>query len=116
MLVQRPAAAARRSGSSGAGAGAASRLGFAHFLNAVNVAVRNLPAKITALSPLLDVLFQEDRSPGIRHKRPGSRHENIARAVLYGDLAPQKMRIGGHPQAVSEGVTAGSIVRTGCYA
>ena len=61
------------------------------FFNAVNILVGNLPAEVASLAALFHMLFQEDRTPGIRRKRAGRRQQRITHAILHSDFTAQKL-------------------------
>ena len=72
------------------------RLGVRCFLNAMDVLVRNLPAEITALAALFNVLLEENGASRIGGKETRGGQQDIAHAILHGDLAAEKLRIRRH--------------------
>lgn len=66
------------------------------FLDAMDVLVRNLPAEITALAALFNVLLEENGAAGIGGKEARGRQQDVAHTILYGDLAAEKLRIRRH--------------------
>jgi hypothetical protein len=53
------------------------------FFDAHQALIGDFPAKVFVLTALLEVLFQKNGPAGIRHKRAGSRQQNIAGAILH---------------------------------
>ena len=75
------------------------------FLDADNVLIGNLPAKLFLVSTLFEMFFEEDGTAGIGGKRASCGQKDIAGAVLHLDPTPQKGRIAGH--------TGSSVGRSG---
>ena len=66
------------------------------FLDAMDVLVRNLPAEITALAALFNVLLEENGAAGIGGKEARGRQQDVAHTIFHGDLAAEKLRIRRH--------------------
>jgi len=82
-------------------------LGVSQLFDAMNVLVGDLPAKVTFLTALLHVLFEEDRAPRIRRESAGSRQKNISDTILYGDFAAQKLSKRRHFREFARGAQEG---------
>jgi hypothetical protein len=66
------------------------------FLDAHNILIGNLPAKLFLLSTLFEMFFEEDGTAGIGGKRASRGQKDIAGAVLHLDPTPEKGRVAGH--------------------
>ncbi len=83
-----------RGGCGGGGGGPGGGRGF--FLNANDALVGNLPAEMFLLAARFKTLFKENGAAGIRREGAGSGQNDIAGAILYLDLASEKVGVASH--------------------
>ena len=86
----------RSNGSFGSGGGihgggrrVGSSSGVRLFLDAHQTLIGNFPAEVAVLATLLEILFEEDGTAGIRDENSGRRQKNVAGAILHFHTTPE---------------------------
>ena len=71
--------------------------GVRFFHDSNEILIRDFPAEMFVLAALLEILFEEDGTAGVRDENAGGGQNDIGGAVLHLHTTPEKRRVASHP-------------------